>query len=178
MRRQELAALSVVVLVGGLAGVVSASTASAAPSSAPSTAPSTIGSAGGGDSYYALQGNGGYDARHYSLNLRFDPNTRHLAGVARMSAVATMKLSRFDVDLRHEMTATRVLVNGRNAGHRQPSTFLHDLVITPAHIVPNARPFTVAVTYHATTHDVTDPDGSPDGCIPTNDGAFVANAPQ
>ncbi len=76
------------------------------------------------------------------------------------------------------MTATRVLVNGRLAAHRQPSRYAHELVITPAHPLPAGRMFTVTTSYHGTTRSITDPDGSPDGWIRTNDGAFVANEPQ
>ena len=47
--------------------------ASAAPAAAE---PVTFlpGSAGMGDPYYPLQGNGGYDVGHYDLRLRFDPD--------------------------------------------------------------------------------------------------------
>jgi hypothetical protein len=33
------------------------------------------GSPGLGDPYYPLAGNGGYDARHYDLNVAYDPPT-------------------------------------------------------------------------------------------------------
>jgi aminopeptidase N len=173
MPRTFLAVTSTLVLLSGL---VIASPVSAEPST--SVAPSTIGSAGGGDAYYPSQGNGGYDVRHYALNLRYEPSTRALSGVARIRAVATKDLSRFDLDLRHDMTATRVVVNGLVAGHRQPKKFAHELVITPEKVLDGGRRFTVVVTYHGTAKSVTDPDGSPDGWIRTNDGAFVANEPQ
>ena len=39
---------------------------------APATAyPSTVGSAGLGDPYFPLSGNGGYDVQHYSLKLDY-----------------------------------------------------------------------------------------------------------
>ena len=69
-------------------------------------------------------------------------------------------------------------MDGRVAAHRQPSKFAHELVITPARLLTAGRRFTVVVRYHGTTRSVTDPDGSPDGWIRTNDGAFVANEPQ
>ena len=145
---------------------------------AAAAAPSTVGSAGGGDPYYPMQGNGGYNAKHYTLNLRYDPRTRRLNGVMHLRAVTTERLSRFDLDLRHDMTATRVLVNGRVARHAQPADRAHELVITPAATLPAHKQFTVAVTYGGTTALIHDPDGSPDGWIKTDDGAFVANEPQ
>jgi aminopeptidase N len=153
-----------------LAGAVVAPTAAAASS--------TIGAPGAGDPYFPLQGNGGYDVKHYTINLRYALHRRQLAGVAHISAVARQRLSRFDLDLRHDMTATRVLVNGRPAGHQQPARSLHELVISPAAALPAGKKFTVAVTYHGAAHSIKDPDGSPDGWIRTGDGAFVANEPQ
>lgn len=156
-----------VVLAVGLLPVVDAS-----------AAPATIGSAGGGDPYFPQQGNGGYDVKHYSLDLRYTPKTAHLVGAASLRAVATQTLTRFDLDLRHDMTASSVVVNGLVARHRQPAGQAHELVITPAHALPAGRVFRVVVHYAGTARSVTDPDGSPDGWIRTNDGAFVAGEPQ
>ncbi|MET7443414.1 hypothetical protein ABZS63_41765, partial [Streptomyces sp. NPDC005568] len=53
-----------------------------------------------------------------------------------------------------------------------------ELVITPKHALREGREFRVTVTYAGTPGPVTDPDGSLDGWIPTDDGAFVAGEPQ
>lgn len=140
--------------------------------------PSTVGSAGGGDPYYPLQGNGGYDVRHYSISLRYEPRTHALSGVVNVRAVARQTLTRFDLDLRHDMTATRVLVDGVPAVHRQPADRAHELVISPATPLIGGRRFLVTITYHGIAHSINDPDGSPDGWIHTKDGAFVAGEPQ
>jgi aminopeptidase N len=159
--------------------VLLAATALAVPAAgAASAAGPTAGSVDGGDPYYPLQGNGGYNARHYTLRLRYAPHTRVLHGVMRMRAVATKPLSRFDLDLRHDMRATRVLVNGSPAHHAQPRNRSHELVITPARALSAHKRFTVKVVYGGTAALIHDPDGSPDGWIKTNDGAFVANEPQ
>ncbi|HEY8301458.1 MAG TPA: M1 family metallopeptidase [Jatrophihabitans sp.] len=148
------------------------------PASVASAAPSTIGSSGGGDPYFPQQGNGGYDVKHYTLELRYAPAQGYLAGTAELRAVATQTLTRFDLDLRNDMTASSVAVNGRPARHRQPAGDSHELIITPAHRLPAGRVFRVVVHYAGTPRPVTDPDGSPDGWIRTNDGAFVADEPQ
>ena len=59
----------------------------------------TPGSAGAGDPYFPLDGNGGYDVTHYDLAFRFDPATGKIDSVATISAVATQDLSSFDLDL-------------------------------------------------------------------------------
>src|SRR5437868_12489157 len=59
----------------------------------------TPGDSGVGDAYFPLEGNGGYDARHYSLNLRYDPDYDQLDGIVTLTAKATQDLSSFDLDL-------------------------------------------------------------------------------
>ncbi|MFD1715372.1 M1 family metallopeptidase [Amnibacterium flavum] len=76
-----------------------------APAGAPATgggttAPVTFepGSAGIGDPYYPLDGNGGYDVQNYDLDLAYDPATDVLAGTATIDLVATQNLSAFNLD--------------------------------------------------------------------------------
>jgi hypothetical protein len=64
---------------------------------APST-PARAGAAGIGDPYFPLDGNGGYDVRHYDLDVRYDPATDVLQGVATIEARATQALSSFNLD--------------------------------------------------------------------------------
>ena len=83
-----------VVLVASLcvgAGVLPGVAAAAGGSFAP-------GSPGLGDEYFPLDGNGGYDVKHYDLDLAYDPATDVLTGVATISARATQNLSRFNLD--------------------------------------------------------------------------------
>ncbi|MES4892131.1 M1 family metallopeptidase [Streptomyces sp. NPDC096012] len=148
---------------------VAALLAAAGPASA-----GTVGASGAGDPYFPLSGNGGYHVGHYDLTLRYDIAGRHLDGKAVLTARATQRLSRFDLDL-HGLKVTSVTVG------RSPAAFRRDgqeLVVTPRQAVPAGRSFRVTVAYHGTPKPVTDPDGSPDGWIPTDDGAFVAGEPQ
>jgi aminopeptidase N len=134
----------------------------------------TTGSSGVGDPYFPLQGNGGYHVRHYGLTLRYDTASRHLDGTAVLSARATQKLTRFDLDLKG-LKVTRLTVDGTTADFRRDG---QELVVTPRRALHEGQDFCVEVTYHGTPKPVTDPDGSPDGWIPTDDGAFVAGEPQ
>jgi aminopeptidase N len=132
------------------------------------------GSAGLGDPYFPLAGNGGYDVGHYSLVFSYDPATRLFDGTATVTATATQNLSRFDLDLLG-FDINRLTVNGAAA------TFTRDgqeLVITPATGLLAGTVFTVVVGYSGIPSVVTDPDGSIEGWVPTDDGAFVVGEPQ
>lgn len=138
------------------------------------TAAGTPGADGAGDPYFPLAGNGGYHVRHYDLTLRYDPASRHLDGRAVLTARATQGLSRFDLDLKG-LKVTAVTVDRAGASFRRSG---QELVVTPRHALRGGQEFRVTVAYDGTPKPVTDPDGSPDGWIPTDDGAFVAGEPQ
>ena len=134
----------------------------------------TPGSSGLSDPFFPLAGNGGYDVSHYGLTLAYDPPSNQLTGTAAITARATQDLSRFDLDLRG-FEINRLDVNGAAA------TFTRDgqeLVITPARGLPTGQSFTVVVGYHGTPSIVTDPDGSIEGWVPTDDGAVSVGEPQ
>nr|WP_229698407.1 M1 family metallopeptidase [Wenjunlia tyrosinilytica] len=144
-----------------------------AAAAGPATA-GTVGSSGAGDPYFVLAGNGGYNVHHYDLTLGYDPKSRHLDGRAVVTARATQRLTRFDLDLKG-LKVARVTVDGVKAAFRRDG---QELVITPRTAVRKDKEFRTTVTYAGTPKPVTDPDGSLDGWIPTDDGAFVAGEPQ
>ncbi|MEU0027320.1 M1 family metallopeptidase [Streptomyces sp. NPDC006335] len=137
-------------------------------------APSPTGSSGAGDPYFPLAGNGGYHVEHYGLTLGYDPDSRHLDGRAVLTARATQRLSRFDLDFKG-LTVTGLTVGHAKAAFRRDG---QELVVTPQRALRKGERFTITVTYKGKPGPVTDPDGSLDGWIPTDDGAFVAGEPQ
>src|SRR3954471_7658434 len=52
-----------------------------------------------GDRLFPGIGNGGYDATHYDLTIRYDPATKLLQGTAQVDAVARQNLSEYSFDL-------------------------------------------------------------------------------
>ncbi|MFF4660940.1 M1 family metallopeptidase [Streptomyces sp. NPDC001381] len=140
----------------------------------PATAAGTAGASGVGDPYFPLAGNGGYHVSHYGLTLGYDPASRHLTGKAVLTARATQRLNRFDLDFKG-LKITGLTVDHVKAGYRRDG---QELVVTPARPLRKGRSFRVTVTYQGRPGPVTDPDGSLDGWIPTDDGAFVAGEPQ
>jgi aminopeptidase N len=143
-------------------------------SAMPATAASPrVGAAGIGDPYFPNAGNDGYDVKHYSLTL--DYRARHLSGHAKIIATATQKLSRFDLDLRPDMAVSGVTVDALPADFRRSG---QELIVTPKRRLHPHEPFLITVNYGGKPGPVIDPDGSLDGWIPTDDGAFLANEPQ
>ena len=70
------------------------------------------GAPGAGDPYFPLDGNGGYDVKHYTLDVTYDPETDVVDGKATIEARATQNLSSFNLDL-DGLTVESVKVNGR-----------------------------------------------------------------
>ncbi len=156
--------------------VLAAALAALAAATAPAAAADSYapGAPGGGDPFFPAAGNGGYDARHYALTLDYAPGGP-LTGRAAITARATQGLSRFNLDLRDTLAVSLVTVNGRRATFRHEG---QELEITPRRPLRRGAAFQVVVAYGGTPQPVVDPDGSIEGFIPTDDGAFVVNEPQ
>ncbi|MET0761780.1 MAG: M1 family metallopeptidase [Thermoleophilaceae bacterium] len=145
----------------------------AAPATA-SPARYVAGAPGAGDPFFPLAGNGGYDVRHYSLDLDYVRGDNRLSGRVGIFARATQNLSRFNLDLRDFYAVSRVTVNASSG------SFTHEgqeLSITPRHRLRKGSWFVVGVRYAGEPQPIVDPDGASEGWIPTDDGAFVVNEP-
>jgi aminopeptidase N len=133
------------------------------------------GAPGLGDPFFLNAGNGGYDVRHYSLELDYVRATNHLDAEATILARATQNLSSFNLDLRG-FDISNLEVNGRDARFARSGE--HELTVTPRHGLRRGLPFVVEVDYAGQPTEVIDPDGTSEGWVPTADGAFVVNEPQ
>jgi aminopeptidase N len=142
---------------------------------AASAAPFVAGSPGLGDPFFPFAGNGGYDVRHYSLELDYERAANMLDAEARIRAKATQNLSSFNLDLRG-FEISDLEVDGRDAGFTRSGE--HELTVTPRRGLRAHKSFVVEVDYAGEPTEVIDPDGSSEGWVPTDDGAFVVNEPQ
>ncbi|TDC97406.1 M1 family metallopeptidase [Actinomadura sp. 7K507] len=127
-----------------------------------------------GDKYVPGDGNGGYDVQHYGLKLNIDPGgDAQLKGTATITATATERLARFNLDLTGlEVSSIKV----DNAPARQQRGG-DELEITPAKALEKGAKFTTVIEYSGTPEPVSDPVLGTYGWIRTSDGVFVACQP-
>ena len=101
------------------------------------------GAAGIGDVFYPNQGNGGYDALNYVIDLSVDMSGSLISGTTSMTATAIQNLSRFNLDFGGP-EVSQVIVNG------QPAVFERDeveLIITPDQPLEEGENFTTRISY-------------------------------
>ena len=136
------------------------------------------GSTSGGDEYFPPAGNGGYDVRHYDLNLKYTP-TSDTSGTldarAIIAATATQGLSSFSLDLRG-LAVSSVTVNGAPATFRTEGD--RELIVTPRQPLRARLPFVVVVAYGGNTGQPLDNTEALYGWVSFKDGAFIGNEPE
>src|SRR3954469_1594510 len=140
---------------------------------AASAAEATAGAPGAGDSYFPLDGNGGFDVGHYDLRLDYDPATHRLGGDATITGTATQELAPFDLDL-IGYTVAGVTVDGTAATFGRDG---QELVVTPRNAILSGKTFAVAVGYAGVPEQLKDSLDVPIGWSFTDDGAYVASEP-
>ncbi|MEZ3177155.1 M1 family metallopeptidase [Streptomyces pimonensis] len=131
----------------------------------------SAGGSGVGDPYFPKAGNGGYDVRHYALDLAYDPRAHRLTGTATITARAKEGLSALNLDLEgldvEEVTVDGVAARWSRAGQ--------ELTVRPRE--PVEGDFRVTVRYGGAPLTLTDPDGSEEGWLRTADGALALGQP-
>ena len=131
------------------------------------------GSAGIGDSYFPLFGNGGYDVGHYDLSVRYSPGSDRLVGDATITAQATMDLSRFNLDF-VGLQIDSLTVDGVDATWTREQR--HELVVTPPQALLLNSTFVVRVAYAGVPKTFSDL--VPGGVVRTDDGALFIGEPE
>nr|WP_042197621.1 M1 family metallopeptidase [Kibdelosporangium sp. MJ126-NF4]CEL23078.1 metallopeptidase [Kibdelosporangium sp. MJ126-NF4]CTQ90215.1 metallopeptidase [Kibdelosporangium sp. MJ126-NF4] len=148
-------------IAAATAGFVALSTVSPAAATG-----GTPGSAGIGDAYYPLAGNGGYEVSHYDIRVDYDPKTDRLTGVTTLRARTTQALSQFNLDFRLHVDS--VLVNNTAARFKSAEG---ELVVTPTADLPKNSDLTIVVRYADVPSEAKDENGytpwvrKPDGAI-------------
>jgi aminopeptidase N len=98
-----------------------------------------------GDPYYPDDGNLGYDVLRYHVALTYHPTSTSIDASTLVTARATRRLSRLDLDLTG-FAVDSVRVNHRPA--RFTRAFIHELVIRPLRAIRDGTVFAVRVNYH------------------------------
>jgi aminopeptidase N len=135
------------------------------------------GAPGVGDEYYPKYGNGGYDVRHYDLDIGYDPATDRLEGKAWIRATATQTLCSFNLDL-VGLEVRRVEVDGRRASWSRSG---QELTVTPKRPLKKGHRFKVEVHYDGVPVEFVLPGFDPPirtGFMATPDGANVIGQPE
>ncbi|HSU35692.1 MAG TPA: hypothetical protein VLJ88_08530 [Propionibacteriaceae bacterium] len=161
---------SILVIVASLVLVL---IGSAGPATAEFKQAPKNGAAGIGDPYFPKDGNGGYDVKHYNLNLRYNPRTDKLSGVASIRARATQSLARFNLDL-NGLTVQAVRVNGASTKWRRSGD---ELIIRPKKALAKGAYFRVRIRYSGIPRLLTEPALGDSGVFRTDDGAIIAGQP-
>ncbi|MFI0450974.1 M1 family metallopeptidase [Actinomadura sp. 6N118] len=131
------------------------------------------GSANLGDPYFRDAGNGGYDAQHYDVALRYTPKGGRVDATVAVTAMATQNLSRFNLDYRGPKILD-VTVNGQRAAYRRKG---QELTITPASSLASGTRFTTVVRYSGRPGPVRHGSLGTYGWVPSRDGALVVAEP-
>ncbi len=127
----------------------------------------------GSEPFFPRSGNRGYDVSHYDVALDYRPDSGQLRATARIEAVASERLRRFSLDL-DGLRVSAASVDGEAAGIARGRG---KLKLTPARPLARGEAFTAVVHYHGRPRKVIDPDGSEEGWIRTDDGAFGVGEP-
>ncbi|HKE52281.1 MAG TPA: M1 family metallopeptidase [Actinomycetes bacterium] len=123
------------------------------------------GAPGAGDPYFPTYGNGGYDAAHYRLQVRYHPDSDRLTATATIDARAGQALRTFNLDF-VGLSIRSITVDGSVARWRRTR---HELSVTPAEPLGSGTKFRTVVRYS----------GRPErGFRATDDGAVAAGQPE
>jgi aminopeptidase N len=184
------------------AGALSMASGAVAAPGSPGEPRFTAGAPGAGDAYFPYAGNGGYDVRHYDLDITYAPPgpepaplEGELDGTATIDLTATQDLDRFNLDLRG-MEVRSVTVNGkrmqaaappesgRNVGgpaywHVQDDEArIWELTIQPRPKLKKGERARVVIEYGGATTRPRDLEGFLYGWVTTRDGAMVVSEPE
>ena len=160
-------------------------TAAAAPEPSPTPLPTPAaspvplagkpGAAGIGDSYYKDLGNGGYDAKHYTLELTAAKPGGPITATATLAAQTTQDLTAFNLEFSgFEIGA--VTVDGAAAEYKRNGG---ELTITLPKTLAAGTPFASTITYSGTPKPITSRTKLPFkiGWLTGQDVSFVVSEP-
>ncbi|NIM94661.1 MAG: M1 family peptidase [Anaerolineales bacterium] len=171
MKNKVLMTLLIVVLLGiPVASCNSTSTPTEVLVMTP--APGAINS---GDDYFPKQGNGGYDASHYTLELMVDMETNVIDGALTMEAIATQALTSFNMDFTgYEIND--IHMNNKPVEFRRSGS---ELTITPSDPIPYDDTFTTTIQYSGSPNETlpAEENSPEDGWTHYGNGVYVASEP-
>lgn len=107
-----------------------------------------------GDTYFPLEGNPGYDAQHYTIELAVASDDLHyINGTTTIEALATSDLPSFNLDFLG-LTINGITVDGTETSFSRDG---QELTITPATPIAEGASFSVSVNYEGRPEPYADP---------------------
>ena len=169
--RRVVAVVVLVAWAAGASGLAAAQDGQLGPDGAGTC---VAGHAGIGDGYFPTAGNGGYDVRHYDLDLELDVETSEiLAATATIKALAVADLCSFNLDF-EGLDIDGITVDGIGTNLLRRGK---ELTVTPERPISAGDAFTVEVRYHGTPIIRDELGDGPDrGQEPTGDATGVGGA--
>ncbi|WP_029116837.1 M1 family metallopeptidase [Mycobacterium sp. URHB0044] len=126
------------------------------------------------DPYLPANGNFGYRASRYELELEYKVHINRLSGVATITAVTLASLKTFSLDLSDALTVSKVSVNGRRPASFKCSHGKLDVTLSSA--LPAGASMTITVRYAGTPRPIQSLWGEV-GFEELTNGALVAGQP-
>ena len=130
--------------------------------------------AGLGDEYFPLAGNGGYDARHYEIELTCDPYTGELSGTTTVELEALQVLETFHLDLTG-LGVAGVEIEGVAVGYERAG---QELVVECPATIQAGQTVSVAVTYSGKPVGLMSAEGYPEGWQWVEDTIYTLDEPE
>jgi aminopeptidase N len=130
--------------------------------------------AGLGDEYFPLAGNGGYDARHYEIEVICDPYTGELAGKTTIELEALQALETFHLDLTG-LEVSGVEIDGVAAGFERVG---QELIVRYPGALDPGQAASVAVTYSGRPVGLISAEGYSEGWQWVEDTIYTFDEPE
>jgi aminopeptidase N len=139
-----------------------------------SIGPSALAAGPAPEPFFPRAGDPAIDVYNYKAVLSYKPRSGSIRVAERVSAYASRRLRRFSLDL-YGLHVRSVRVNGTVARFSRGRGKLRIRVAEP---VEAGRAFVAVIRYDGRPAAVTDPDGTKEGWIQTEDGAVALGEPQ
>ena len=123
--------------------------------------------------FFPRAGNKGYDVLSYEVRLTYNPRSRRVVASTAIVALATGDLSRFSFDFFGPEIDEVDMAEG-SFFYRRPGK----LWVVPETGIERGSRFRTVVRYSGVPPKIVDPDGTPEGWQPTDDGVLAVGEPQ
>jgi aminopeptidase N len=138
------------------------------------SATANAGAAGVSEPFFPRAGNPGINVVHYGVSFSFDPRRGTIRANETVTLKATRRLRRFSLDLQGLQVTSLEMDGGLPSFSRGRGK----LLIRPPEAIPAGELFFVSLWYRGRPAAITDPDGTREGWLRTDDGAIALGEPQ